>query len=149
MMKKLTLLLVLLGLWAGIAQAEMAATPSGLRYEDQTVGTGPLATKGSKAEVHYTGWLDRDGQKWRKFDSSKDIKQPFTFKLGVGEVIKGWDEGVEGMKVGGVRTLYIPAALGYGSRGAGRAIPPDAPLIFVVELLSVNGKGNEKPWGEF
>lgn len=111
----------------------MNATTSGLQYEDIVVGTGEAAKAGDTVDVHYTGWL-RDG---KKFDSSHDRNKPFSFKLGAGQVIKGWDEGVAGMKVGGKRKLTIPAALGYGSRGAGGLIPPDAELIFEVELLKV------------
>ena len=99
--------------------------------------------------VHYTGWLDKQGKPGKKFDSSKDHGAPFSFKLGAGQVIKGWDEGVAGMKCGGKRTLYIPANLGYGNDGAGAAIPPRAALIFEVELLEVNGTGVEKPWKQF
>ena len=106
-------------------------TESGLQYEDVTVGNGAIATAGKMASVHYTGWLT-DG---KKFDSSKDRNEPFTFKLGAGQVIKGWDEGVQGMQVGGVRKLTIPPALGYGARGAGGVIPPNATLIFEVEFL--------------
>ena len=108
-------------------------TPSGLTYNDLTVGTGAEAKAGQPVSVHYTGWLT-DG---KKFDSSVDRKQPFEFPLGMGRVIKGWDEGVQGMKVGGKRKLTIPAALGYGSRGAGGAIPPNATLTFDVELLGI------------
>lgn len=108
-------------------------TASGLQIEDVTEGTGPEAKPGAQVRVHYTGWLT-DG---KKFDSSKDRGQPFGFKLGGGQVIRGWDEGVEGMKVGGVRKLTIPAALGYGARGAGGVIPPNATLVFEVELLGV------------
>ena len=108
-------------------------TPSGLKYEDQVEGKGDPAKTGQTVAVHYTGWLT-DG---KKFDSSKDRGQPFEFPLGGGRVIKGWDEGVQGMKVGGVRKLTIPANLGYGSRGAGGAIQPDATLVFEVELLGV------------
>ena len=143
-MKKLVLLLLLVGLGFGVAQAKMVTNPSGLRYEDQVVGTGPLAAKGTKPSVHYTGWLDQKGEKGHKFDSSRDINRPFAFTLGAGQVIKGWDEGVQGMKVGGKRTLYIPAALGYGASGAGAEIPPNSALIFDVELLSVDGKGAAK-----
>jgi peptidylprolyl isomerase len=108
-------------------------TPSGLKYTDEVVGSGPSPEKGKKVTVHYTGKLT-DG---KKFDSSVDRGQPFSFNIGVGQVIKGWDEGVMSMKVGGKRTLVIPAELGYGSRGAGNAIPPNAELIFDVELLGV------------
>jgi peptidylprolyl isomerase len=120
------------------AQAEMKTTASGLRYEDGIVGTGAEAVKGKQVEVHYTGWLDEgNGKKGKKFDSSLDRKQAFQFPLGAGRVIRGWDEGVAGMKVGGKRTLYIPSALGYGAQGAGGVIPPHANLIFDVELLGV------------
>ncbi len=110
---------------------------SGLGYEDSKVGAGAAAVNGKTVSVHYTGWLDNNGGKGKKFDSSLDRGQPFTFSLGAGMVIKGWDEGVAGMKVGGKRTLLIPAPLGYGARGAGDAIPPNANLIFDVELLQV------------
>jgi FKBP-type peptidyl-prolyl cis-trans isomerase FkpA len=112
-------------------------TPSGLQYEDVVVGDGAEATAGAHATVHYTGWLYDDGRAGRKFDSSKDRGQPFDFPLGAGHVIRGWDEGVQGMKVGGTRRLIIPAALGYGARGAGGVIPPNATLLFEVELLGV------------
>ncbi|MGZ5092850.1 MAG: FKBP-type peptidyl-prolyl cis-trans isomerase [Burkholderiales bacterium] len=108
-------------------------TASGLKYEDIKQGDGAVATAGKTVSVHYTGWLT-DG---KKFDSSKDRGQPFEFPLGGGRVIKGWDEGVEGMKVGGTRKLTIPPELGYGSRGAGGVIPPGATLVFEVELLKV------------
>ena len=113
--------------------AEPITTTSGLRYEDIEAGTGAEAQTGQKAKVHYTGWLT-NGQ---KFDSSKDRNEPFEFELGAGQVIKGWDEGVTGMQVGGKRRLTIPPALGYGTRGAGGVIPPNAELIFEVELLGV------------
>ena len=115
----------------------MNTTPSGLQYEDTTVGTGAEAEAGQHVSVHYTGWLYNDGVKGAKFDSSKDRGDPFGFGLGAGQVIKGWDEGVQGMKVGGARTLVIPPELGYGARGAGGVIPGNATLMFDVELLAV------------
>lgn len=108
-------------------------TENGLIYEDLTSGEGTEATVGRMVSVHYTGWLT-DGS---KFDSSKDRNDPFAFPLGAGHVIKGWDEGVQGMKEGGVRKLTIPPQLGYGARGAGGVIPPNATLVFEVELLKV------------
>ena len=114
--------------------------PSGPQIEDTTPGTGETASAGQRVKVHYTGWLhdpDAAGRRGRKFDSSKDRGQPFAFRLGGGEVIRGWDEGVQGMRVGGTRVLTIPPDLGYGSRGAGGVIPPDATLVFEVELLGV------------
>ena len=110
-------------------------TASGLQYEDTTVGSGAEAKPGRNVTVHYTGWLYADGEQGAKFDSSKDRGEPFIFPLGAGMVIKGWDEGVQGMKVGGTRVLIIPASLGYGARGAGGVIPPNATLRFEVELL--------------
>jgi FKBP-type peptidyl-prolyl cis-trans isomerase FkpA len=110
-------------------------TPSGLQYEDTVVGTGAQAQAGRNVTVHYTGWLYENGAQGAKFDSSKDRGEPFIFPLGAGMVIQGWDEGVQGMKEGGKRTLIIPANLGYGARGAGRVIPPNATLKFDVELL--------------
>ncbi len=110
-------------------------TPSGLQYEDTVVGTGAEAKPGRNVTVHYTGWLFDNGVQGAKFDSSKDRDEPFIFPLGGGMVIRGWDEGVQGMKEGGQRTLIIPAALGYGARGAGGVIPPNATLKFDVELL--------------
>ncbi len=109
--------------------------PSGLQYEDTVVGTGAQAQAGRNVTVHYTGWLYENGAQGAKFDSSKDRGEPFIFPLGAGMVIKGWDEGVQGMKEGGKRTLIIPANLGYGARGAGGVIPPNATLKFDVELL--------------
>jgi len=106
-------------------------TDSGLKFEDTSVGAGDVASKGQTVSVHYTGWLENG----TKFDSSKDRNEPFEFKLGAGQVIRGWDEGVAGMKVGGVRRLTIPPQLGYGDRGAGGVIPPKATLVFEVELL--------------
>ena len=114
------------------------ATSSGLQYEENQIGSGDEATAGNHVSVHYTGWLQNpDGSAGSKFDSSKDRNDPFAFPLGAGHVIKGWDEGVQGMKVGGIRKLIIPAALGYGARGAGGVIPPNATLLFEVELLAV------------
>jgi FKBP-type peptidyl-prolyl cis-trans isomerase FkpA len=113
------------------------STPSGLQFEDTTVGDGDTATPGVTVSVHYTGWLWNDGAAGRKFDSSKDRGEPFQFPLGAGHVIRGWDEGVQGMRVGGTRKLLIPAELGYGARGAGGVIPPNATLLFEVELLGV------------
>lgn len=117
----------------------MITTPSGLQYEDVVVGSGAQATSGQKVTVHYTGWLYSDGQQGAKFDSSKDRNDPFVFSLGAGMVIRGWDEGVAGMAIGGQRTLIIPASLGYGARGAGGVIPPNATLKFDVELLGLSG----------
>ena len=108
-------------------------TPSGLVIEELVVGNGAAASAGQNVTVHYTGWLT-DG---KKFDSSKDRGDPFVFPLGRGQVIRGWDEGVAGMKVGGKRKLTIPPSLGYGARGAGGVIPPNATLVFEVELLGV------------
>lgn len=110
-------------------------TASGLQFEDTVVGTGTAAAPGRNVTVHYTGWLYENGAQGEKFDSSKDRGEPFVFPLGAGMVIKGWDEGVQGMKEGGQRTLIIPANLGYGTRGAGGVIPPNATLKFEVELL--------------
>jgi len=117
---------------------KMSELPSGLKYTDNTVGTGATATTGKKVTVHYTGWLYNNGTKGKKFDSSLDRGDPFSFGLGAQQVIKGWDEGVAGMKVGGKRTLIIPPELGYGARGAGGVIPPNATLMFDVELLKVD-----------
>jgi FKBP-type peptidyl-prolyl cis-trans isomerase FkpA len=108
-------------------------TTSGLIIEDVVVGAGAEAVAGQYVSVHYTGWLT-DG---KKFDSSKDRDDPFEFPLGQGHVIRGWDEGVQGMKIGGTRKLTIPPALGYGARGAGGVIPPNATLVFEVELLDI------------
>jgi FKBP-type peptidyl-prolyl cis-trans isomerase FkpA len=139
-------LLGLMLLLAGMVWAESQAggappvsgkpvtTTDGLKYWDTKVGAGTTATAGHKVKVHYTGWLTNG----KKFDSSVDRKEPFEFQLGAGQVIKGWDEGVAGMKVGGKRRLEIPPALGYGSRGVGGGlIPPNSTLLFDVELLDV------------
>ena len=112
-------------------------TASGLQIIDTTAGNGASPKTGQTCVMHYTGWLYNDGVKGKKFDSSVDRGQPFEFTIGVGQVIKGWDEGVATMKAGGKRTLIIPASLGYGARGAGGAIPPNATLMFDVELLGV------------
>lgn len=108
-------------------------TSSGLTYEELVVGDGETAAIGQNVSVHYTGWLS-DGT---RFDSSRDRNEPFEFPLGAGYVIRGWDEGVQGMRVGGVRRLTIPPGLGYGARGAGEAIPPHATLVFEIELLEI------------
>ncbi len=112
-------------------------TPSGLQIVDTQVGTGASPARGQICVMHYTGWLYENGTKTRKFDSSVDRNEPFEFPIGMGRVIKGWDEGVASMKVGGKRTLIIPPELGYGARGAGGVIPPNATLIFDVELLGL------------
>jgi peptidylprolyl isomerase len=123
------------------ASAQTAGKPmttaSGLQIIDSTVGTGASPKPGQTCVMHYTGWLYENGQKGKKFDSSVDRNEPFDFPIGQGRVIKGWDEGVATMKVGGKRTLIIPPALGYGARGAGGVIPPNATLMFDVELLAV------------
>lgn len=118
---------------AHLNKENTVTTPSGLQYEDLVVGEGATAKAGDQVEVHYTGWLT-NGQ---KFDSSLDRRETFRFQLGQGRVIKGWDEGVAGMNVGGKRKLLIPPALGYGARGAGNVIPPNATLVFEVELISI------------
>jgi FKBP-type peptidyl-prolyl cis-trans isomerase len=112
-------------------------TASGLVFDDTIVGQGEEARAGHEVSVHYTGWLLYGGERGRKFDSSKDRQEPFAFSLGAGQVIRGWDEGVQGMKVGGTRVLTIPPGLAYGTRGAGGVIPPNATLIFEVELLAI------------
>ncbi|HTL51323.1 MAG TPA: FKBP-type peptidyl-prolyl cis-trans isomerase [Planctomycetota bacterium] len=126
-----------------LAKAQPAQKPmttsSGLQIIDTKVGTGATPRAGQTAVVHYTGWLSHNGAKGAKFDSSVDRNEPFEFPLGQGRVIKGWDEGVATMKIGGKRTLIVPPQLGYGARGAGGVIPPNATLIFDVELLGVKG----------
>lgn len=127
-------------IFSNTVMAEKITTESGLTYETVKEGEkgSTIAKKGETVNVHYTGWLsDVEGGRGRKFDSSLDRGTPFSFPLGMGRVIKGWDEGVAGMQVGEKRVLYIPSNLGYGERGAGSAIPPNADLIFEVELLSI------------
>jgi peptidylprolyl isomerase len=119
-----------------MGETNIITMPSGVKYEDHEIGTGAFPKAGQTVTVHYTGWLDENGAKGRKFDSSRDRGQPFSFKLGVGQVISGWDQGVATMQVGTKRTLILPPEHGYGARGAGGAIPPNATLIFDVELLS-------------
>jgi FKBP-type peptidyl-prolyl cis-trans isomerase FkpA len=151
------LTLLLSSAWAGADTAAPAAAPAaepvnglvkssdvyvktgtGLQYADLKVGTGPAVRAGQRVTVHYTGWLKgRLGMEGKKFDSSRDRGEPFQFMLGMGEVIPGWDEGVQGMQVGGHRKLIVPAALGYGAKGAGDSIPPGATLVFEVELLGL------------
>jgi FKBP-type peptidyl-prolyl cis-trans isomerase len=133
-----------LALLAGFLAAPQVAsaqdtitTDSGLSYIDTELGSGTAAQAGQNAVVHYTGWLYENGTKGNKFDSSLDRGQPFTFPLGAGRVIRGWDEGVAGMRPGGKRTLIIPPELGYGAAGAGGVIPPNATLLFEVELVRV------------
>jgi len=134
--QKLTALAHILALAVTMASCSNRA-PSELKLNDIIAGTGAQAVKGCKVTVHYTGWLYKDGHRGKKFDSSLDSGQPFTFTLGTGEVIEGWDRGVEGMRVGGKRELIIPAQLGYGRAGAPPDIPPDATLNFEVQLLDV------------
>jgi peptidylprolyl isomerase len=124
---------------AAQAAGKTMTTPSGLQITDTKAGTGATPKTGQICVMHYTGWLYQNGAKGAKFDSSVDRGQPFEFPIGTGRVIKGWDEGVAAMKVGGKRTLIIPPDLGYGARGAGNVIPPNATLIFEVELLDVKG----------
>ena len=115
----------------------VVTTSSGLKYIDVKAGTGASPQTGQTCVMHYTGWLYENGKKGAKFDSSVDRGQPFEFKIGMGQVIRGWDEGVATMKTGGKRTLIMPPTLGYGARGAGGVIPPNATLMFDVELLGV------------
>ncbi|HEY7646004.1 MAG TPA: FKBP-type peptidyl-prolyl cis-trans isomerase [Hyphomicrobiales bacterium] len=122
---------------AAAQAAKAVTTPSGLQITDTKVGSGPSPKPGQICVMHYTGWLYQNGAKGKKFDSSLDRGQPFEFAIGKRQVIGGWDEGVATMKVGGKRTLIIPPDLGYGARGAGGVIPPNATLIFDVELLAV------------
>ena len=133
-------LLILCGCGDPGAETMSQSSITELAKQDATTGTGADAASGRRVTVHYTGWLydeSKSDHKGQKFDSSRDRNEPFTFQLGAGEVIRGWDEGVAGMKVGGRRTLTIPPAYGYGARGAGGVIPPNATLVFDVELLDV------------
>jgi peptidylprolyl isomerase len=141
------IVIALAGMVAAVAPTTAAAqttgatmtTPSGLKIADTQVGNGASPRTGQICVMHYTGWLYQDGKKGAKFDSSVDRGQPFEFPIGTGRVIRGWDEGVASMKVGGKRTLIIPPELGYGARGAGGVIPPNATLLFEVELLGLKG----------
>lgn len=149
MFRKILSPILALFAFLGLSSASHATTPTtaptatesavnaGLQVKDEVVGKGVEAVKGKTVSVHYTGWLSEGGAKGKKFDSSVDRGTPFQFSLGAGMVIKGWDEGVAGMKVGGKRTLVIAPEMGYGARGAGAVIPPNATLIFDVELLEV------------
>ena len=118
-------------------ESKMTRTPTGLQYEDTRVGTGATPKTGQTCVMHYTGWLWENEAKGNKFDSSVDRNQPYEFPLGQGQVIKGWDQGIATMKVGGKRTLLIPPSLGYGARGRAPVIPPNATLLFEVELLGI------------
>jgi len=142
MKHKLTFITLLFVLGIPVSgQEKVVTTKSGLKYIEQKLGTGDEAVKGATVEVHYTGWLYVDGKRGKKFDSSVDRGQPFSFPLGERRVIAGWDEGVEGMKVGGKRELIIPANLAYGSQDVGNGlIPPNSTLDFEVELLKVAKK---------
>jgi FKBP-type peptidyl-prolyl cis-trans isomerase len=139
MMRKLGVALAL-ALMASGAHAAAITLPNGVAVNDTKPGTAREAVPGTVVTVHYTGWLYVNGAKGTKFDSSRDRGEPFAFVLGNGDVIDGWDSGVAGMKVGGQRTLIIPPAAGYGARGAGADIPPNATLIFEVELLAVDDR---------
>jgi FKBP-type peptidyl-prolyl cis-trans isomerase FkpA len=134
----LTLTILVLTVMIAAGQDKMTTTKSGLKYMDQKVGSGDVAMKGNTVSVHYTGWFYTEGKRGAKFDSSLDRKMPFEFKLGARQVIPGWDEGVEGMKVGGKRELIIPPDLGYGPRGMPGIIPPNSTLNFEIELLKVS-----------
>jgi FKBP-type peptidyl-prolyl cis-trans isomerase len=122
---------------AGAQTAKTIETPSGLKYTDTKIGDGAVAANGLFVEVHYTGWLYKNGTKGAQFDTSRDRGKPIAFKLGSHQVIPGWEEGIAGIKVGGTRTLIIPPELAYGSKGAGGVIPANATLLFEVELVSV------------
>jgi FKBP-type peptidyl-prolyl cis-trans isomerase len=135
---RLTLTILVLTVTIAAGQDKMTTTKSGLKYMDQKVGSGDVAMKGNTVSVHYTGWFYTEGKRGAKFDSSLDRNMPFEFKLGARQVIPGWDEGVEGMKVGGKRELIIPPDLGYGPRGMPGIIPQNSTLNFEVELLKVS-----------
>lgn len=140
MMKRVLVMLVIAGclfVGVGFVQEKAVTTKSGLKYVDLKVGTGAEALTGMAVTVHYTGWLYVNGKRGAKFDSSVDSGTPFPFTLGDVQLIKGWNEGVAGMKVGGKRELFIPPDLGYGARGEGNVIPPNATLDFEIELLKV------------
>jgi peptidylprolyl isomerase len=132
------LLIIMMFTIAALGQTTMTTTKSGLQYVDQKVGAGTTAVKGMTVDVHYTGWFYKDGKKGAKFDSSFDRKQPISFKLGTNQVIAGWDEGIEGMKVGGKRDLIIPPDLAYGAEGHPGGIPPNSTLTFEVELVKAS-----------
>ncbi|MEI6531680.1 MAG: FKBP-type peptidyl-prolyl cis-trans isomerase [Chlamydiota bacterium] len=123
---------------SAVNASQIQTSITGLQYEDTVVGTGPKSKKGDTVEVHYTGWIYKNGVKGAQFDSSLPRDETFSFKVGGHMVIQGWEEGLVGMQVGGKRTLIIPPNLGYGSRGAGRSIPPDSTLLFEVELIKIN-----------
>ncbi len=140
MLNRILFLPVVLGFLtvaAAFQEPKTVTTRSGLKYIDLKAGSGDTAVNGATCEMHYTGWLYENGKRGKKFDSSLDRGRPFSFRLGEGQVIKGWDEGVKGMKVGGKRELIIPPKLGYGDKGAGDVIPSNATLDFEVELLKV------------
>lgn len=139
-MIKRVILAATLAMLAGAVHAGSIILPNGVAVTDTRPGTAREAVPGTVVTVHYTGWLYVDGAKGTKFDSSRDRGEPFAFILGNGDVIDGWDSGVAGMKVGGTRTLIIPPAAGYGARGAGADIPPNATLVFEIELLAVDDR---------
>lgn len=134
----LSIAFALMPIFSAMAAPEVITAPSGLKYSEDRMGTGTVAETGKKVTVNYTGWVEKDGRKGNKFDSSKEAgRQPFTFTLGAHQVIKGWDEGVVGIKEGGTRTLIIPPDMAYGPRGKGPVIGPNATLIFEVDVLKV------------
>ncbi|MCX6995010.1 MAG: FKBP-type peptidyl-prolyl cis-trans isomerase [Chlamydiae bacterium] len=123
---------------SAVNTSKLTTSITGLQYEDTVVGMGATSKKGDTVEVHYTGWIYKNGQKGAQFDSSLPRDETFSFKIGSHMVIQGWEEGLVGMQVGGKRTLIIPPSLGYGPRGSGRTIPPDSTLIFEVDLIKIN-----------